>query len=165
MTDARVLAWSSDVLDRLASYERHAPKPDGVSRLALIMAKSGGPDLRQEWRLSNEEIQHANSILSAAALLTDFDLHEAAYRFPSVLAEAVEVSAVLSGWTEAGRAAVVEQLQSIDVPTFPIRGDDLIAAGIKPGKGLGAELERLERLWIESGFALDRDALMQRLAR
>ena len=36
----------------------------------------------------------------------------------------------------------------------------LIAAGLKPGKALGAELERLERAWIESGFALDRKALL-----
>ncbi|HWA19784.1 MAG TPA: CCA tRNA nucleotidyltransferase [Devosia sp.] len=165
MMDAGVLAVGSDVLERLASYERHAPKPDGISRLALMMAKSGAPGIKEQWRLSNEEVQRANAILAAAALLIDFDLYEAAYRFPSVLAEAIEVAAVLAGWTEAGRAAVVGQLASIEVPTFPIRGDDLIAAGIKPGKALGAELERLERLWIESGFALDRNALMNKLTR
>jgi poly(A) polymerase len=61
---------------------------------------------------------------------------------------------------QPGRAAVVEQLERLDVPRFPVGGEDLIAAGLRPGPVLGAELERLERLWIEGGFTLDRDALL-----
>jgi hypothetical protein len=30
---------------------------------------------------------------------------------------------------------------------------------------MGLELERLEQAWIESGFALDRDALVEMLRR
>ncbi len=37
-------------------------------------------------------------------------------------------------------------------PTFPITGDDLIAAGIPPGKNLGAKLKALEEKWIKSDF-------------
>lgn len=165
MAEAGVLPFGDDVLERLTRYERHAPKPDAVSRLALITAKSDALDLREAWRLTNDEMQRSHAILAAAALLADFDLHEVAYRFPSVLAESLEVASVLAGWTEAGRAAVVEQLRAIDVPIFPLRGSDLLAAGMKPGPALGSELERLERRWIESGFALDRAALLKDLKR
>ena len=92
-------------------------------------------------------------------------MHEAAYRYPAALADAVEVAATLVGWTEAGKSAVLQRLEALDVPQFPLRGDDLIAAGLRPGPELGAELGRLEALWIESGFALDRPALLGELRR
>jgi len=41
---------------------------------------------------------------------------------------------------------------------FPIKAADLMRT--HRGPALGAELRRLERLWIESGFALDRTALL-----
>jgi poly(A) polymerase len=165
MAEANVIALGEDIIDRLTSYERYSRRPDPAARLALIMSKSGTPLLRDAWRLTNEEMQRAQAILAASALMMDFDLHEAAYRFPAVLPEAVDVAAVLAGWSEAGRAAVVDQLQSIDVPRFPLSGNDLVAAGFKPGRSLGMELERLERAWIESGFVLDRDSLLARLRR
>jgi poly(A) polymerase len=100
-------------------------------------------------------------VLAAARLLHDFAVNEAAYRFPAVLAEAVEVAATLSGWTEAGKSAVLQRLQAIEVPRFPLSGADLIAQGMRPGPRLGVALERLERAWIESGFTLDREALLR----
>src|SRR5690606_19146956 len=99
-------------------------------------------------------------ILTVARLARDFRLNEAAYRHPAVLADGVEVAAAMAGWTDAGKLAVMEELQSLDVPHFPIDGNDLIRLGMRPGKGLGAELDRLEQLWIESGFSLDRDELV-----
>ena len=77
-----------------------------------------------------------------------------------VLADSVEVAAVLAGWTEAGKSAVLDQLQGLSPPAFPITGNDLIAAGLEPGPALGAELDRLERAWIESSFALERPQLL-----
>ena len=98
-------------------------------------------------------------------LARDFRLNEAAYRHPAALADGVEVAAVLAGWTDAGRSAVLEELQSLDVPRYPIRGEDLIRLGMKPGKGLGDELARLEQLWIESRFTLDREELLEKVRR
>jgi len=71
------------------------------------------------------------------------------------------VAASLSNWGDAGKLAVVEQLQRLDVPRFPIRGNDLVGLGMPPGRELGATLERLERAWIASGFTLDREALLE----
>lgn len=47
-------------------------------------------------------------------------------------------------------------------PRFPVTGHDLIAAGAAPGPDLGARLETLEEAWIESGFTLTREALLNR---
>ncbi len=49
-------------------------------------------------------------------------------------------------------------------PVFPLKGADLTALGASPGPKLGAILKNLEKEWIGSGFALERDALLERAA-
>jgi len=49
-------------------------------------------------------------------------------------------------------------------PVFPIRGTDLKALGGEDGPALGALLRDLEEEWVESGFRLERDALLQHAA-
>lgn len=48
-------------------------------------------------------------------------------------------------------------------PAFPLRGGDLSRLGVE-GAELGALLKALEVEWIDSGFSLDRDALVKRAA-
>lgn len=48
-------------------------------------------------------------------------------------------------------------------PTLPVSGKDLIDHGISAGPELGHTLRTLETLWVDSGFALTREALLARL--
>jgi poly(A) polymerase len=141
-------------------YERRARRPEVAARLAILLTAVPPNTLQESWRLSNDDMRTASAVLTVARLLGDFQIYEAAYRHPAALADGVDVAMVLSDWGEAGRAAVREQLERLEVPRFPLRGDDLMAAGHRPGPALGAELDRLERLWIEGGFTLDREALL-----
>ncbi|TIQ36676.1 MAG: CCA tRNA nucleotidyltransferase [Mesorhizobium sp.] len=50
-------------------------------------------------------------------------------------------------------------------PAFPIKGADLTELGASPGPKLGATLKELEREWADSGFILDRGALLERAAK
>ncbi|WP_165779594.1 CCA tRNA nucleotidyltransferase [Mesorhizobium sanjuanii] len=50
-------------------------------------------------------------------------------------------------------------------PDFPLKGADLTALGASPGPKLGETLKNLEKEWVESGFALDRGALLKRAAK
>lgn len=165
MSDIALLPFGTETVRRLHAYERRAPTPRAAARLALIIAETDAASLKRQWRLSNDEIASAEAILSVARLIEAFRLNQAAYQYPAALADGIEVAAVLSDWTDAGRSAVVEQLQGLDVPQFPLSGADLIAAGFRPGPHLGAELERLEQAWVESGFALDRWQLLDRVVR
>ncbi len=165
MAAAGVLSLPAELLARLGLYERRVHRPNGVARLALLVQSLGSAGLKQRWRLSNDEVTAAESVLLAARLLSDFHVNEAAYRFPAALGDAVEVAATLSGWTEAGKSAVLQHLEEIEVPRFPLSGGDLIKRGMRPGPKLGAELDRLERKWIQSGFTLDRDALLSIVQR
>lgn len=165
MLRAEVLTLSERSVKLLHTHERRARRPNLTARLAILMAEMPARRLQDMWRLSNDDINTASAVLTVARLLGDFRVNEAAYRHPAALADGVEVAAVLSDWGEAGKDALREQLERLDVPRFPLNGDDLLKAGLAPGPGLGAELERLEGAWIESGFTLDRDALLATLRR
>jgi poly(A) polymerase len=165
MAEAGVVRMPAGLIERLGSYERRAHRPNAIARLALLIEAMGSGTVKSRWRLSNDEIAEAESILVAAKLLTDFHLNEAAYRFPAAIADAVEVAATLAGWTEAGKAAVMQHLENLEVPRFPLSGGDLIQRGMRPGPKLGAELDRLEKKWIQSGFKLDRNALLSSVER
>ena len=165
MAQAGVVRLPVDLLERMGTYERRAHKPNGMGRMALLVQSLGSKTIQKRWRLSNDEIGAAEAILSAAKLITDFRINEAAYRYPAHLSDAVEVAATFAGWTEAGKSAIVEHLQIVNVPKFPISGKDLLQRGMRPGPRIGAELDRLEQKWIQSGFKLDRDALLSILQR
>ncbi|MEM7327357.1 MAG: CCA tRNA nucleotidyltransferase [Pseudomonadota bacterium] len=49
-------------------------------------------------------------------------------------------------------------------PGFPIGGDDALAAGLE-GEAIGKALRRVEKVWIESDFDMDREALLTLLTR
>jgi poly(A) polymerase len=160
MSEAGVVSLPLDLLERLGTYERRAHKPNSIGRLAILIQSLGTRSVKKQWRLSNDEIATADAILVAAKLITDFRINEAAYRFPAFLSDAVEVAATFAGWTEAGKSAIVEHLSTIDVPKFPVSGSDLLQRGMRPGPKVGAELDRLEQKWIQSGFKLGRDDLL-----
>jgi poly(A) polymerase len=48
-------------------------------------------------------------------------------------------------------------------PTFPLRGADLIKAGVPKGPQLGKALTALEALWIKSGFSTEKPQLLATL--
>lgn len=160
MVECEIVSLPAKIVPLLHRYERQVRRPELTARLALLLTGLDAEALQQRWRLSNDDLRGAEAVLVVARLIADFRLHEAAYRHPAALADGVEVAAVLSGWSNAGRLAVLEQLQALDVPRFPIGGSDLIAIGMKPGRDLGLTLNRLESQWIESGFTLDQNALL-----
>lgn len=63
-----------------------------------------------------------------------------------------------------GEAAGLQRLLNIlrrwQRPAFPLKGKDLLAKGFAPGEELGRLLTKLEEKWIESGFSMSREALL-----
>ena len=60
-----------------------------------------------------------------------------------------------------GNARLLRFLDAWQRPVFPVKGSDLTALGIQPGPGVGETLRTLEEAWIESGFSMDRESLME----
>lgn len=55
---------------------------------------------------------------------------------------------------------LLKLIQNYDIPVFPVTGKDLMPLGISEGPAIGHKLKALEKLWVESGFLLDRQALI-----
>ncbi len=55
-------------------------------------------------------------------------------------------------------SGIVEDIERAAAAEFPVRAADLMPA--LEGKALGEALRRMEERWIESGFALSREALL-----
>ncbi len=62
-----------------------------------------------------------------------------------------------------GPGADLDAIRAWDVPLFPVCGADLIDVGISPGPNLGAMLKRLQQVWQESCYRLDKAQLLASL--
>ena len=127
--------------------------PDPLRRLSSL----GGVQISDRLRLSRNQANHLR-ILSEAILMNS---KEAAFRFGSEIAfDSVLLQAATLG----------QQIHSDPRPelavaarqTFPISASELMPRF--EGNELGRALRKLERLWIESDFTLDRAELLKRVA-
>ncbi|MEO5807759.1 CCA tRNA nucleotidyltransferase [Devosia sp.] len=161
LEDIGLVDFGLDAQRLLLAYERQAGVPSLEGRLALLHKRC--PPVQGKWRLSNDVIARALALYDAAKLLVALSLNEAAYRFAAILPEALDVAGVEAGWGEAGKAAVLEKLSFIEPKPLPVSGNDLIARGFAPGPALGLALRGLERQWVESGFTLGPQQLLDLL--
>ncbi|MEO9612096.1 MAG: CCA tRNA nucleotidyltransferase [Nitratireductor sp.] len=160
----RDLGWPADPLMRLAAIvPPDAPRMAALAqRLKLANAER---DRLVAWA-ATPQIGHTASETELARLAyragrAGFDdrlrLALASARARAVTDDTAMIEAggyyrlnkFLDGWT---------------MPDFPLGGADLIAIGIPAGPKMGNALRDLEEIWIDSGFVLDRDALLARAA-
>ena len=163
-------------LERLAEFEAaQGKKPDPILRLAAfaVLTVEDADRLRERLRLSNDE--HLRLVRAARTLAA---LHgiERAPPFSHLremlflcggqaAADGLALAFSESGtqpqdaqWLEAAR-----YLDETPAPAFPIKGADLIARGVAPGKELGAALKTLQKEWIRAGFPRDPAVVMRLL--
>ena len=57
-------------------------------------------------------------------------------------------------------AAQCKFVASWERPKLPIKGEDLLKAGLSAGPEIGKKLKALEKVWVESGFQLTRENLL-----
>lgn len=121
-----------------------------ADRDRMLAAASACQDLaghRGEIKLRHFLYRHGHAALIDGVLLwaarqgKDVRLTEGAYRPNSLLSE----------------------IKVTEVPKFPLSGRDLLAEGVAAGPGLGAELARLEGLWLDSDFKLGKSELLLHL--
>ncbi len=55
---------------------------------------------------------------------------------------------------------IIDRIQTMDIPKFPIKGQNIIEAGIHDNRKIGDILDKLEEKWIYSNFSLSFDDLM-----
>jgi tRNA nucleotidyltransferase/poly(A) polymerase len=163
-------------LERFAAFEgAQGKRPDPVMRLGAFSALTveDAERLRERLRLSNDE---AARLSAAARTLTPLHGSErpppashlremlflcGARAAGDALALAFAESAAPpedAEWREAAR-----YLDETPAPAFPIKGADLIARGVPPGRKLGETLKTLQAKWIRAGFPRDPAAVLRLL--
>ena len=161
-------------LDRFIAIEatRNAP-PDPIARLAAlaVLVREDAERLRERLRLSNVEYTR----LALAAALVE-ELHGRDGRFSAQelnmmlffhgrVADALALAHADHAdppddacWLDAAKFII-----ETDPPAFPVKGADLVARGVAPGRALGAALKRLQANWIRAGFPRDPRRVLQLL--
>ena len=156
-----ITLFSPRALSCLTQLETFQTPVDAEMRIA-VMAISGAAvgSLRDKWRLSNATMARINRLMGAADLARQDKLAELAYRYGGEGEAGLALAAATEGKAESWLAERLNTITAIEPGAFPLSGSDLVSAGYVPGPAVGAELQRLENLWIESGFSLDRTALL-----
>ena len=72
----------------------------------------------------------------------------------------VLLGASIYGFDNIDVGAVLKQIEDAVMPIFPIRGRDVINAGVKGDKQIGKTMDKLEQMWIDSDFKMTRDELL-----
>lgn len=134
-------------LKKVHTFTRHP--------VTLMVAHGGAEDVAYHWKWSRAEIDLCNFLrtwrgdpfteASAKGLIT--------YRGKP--REWVIELALLRAEPDVAQAVA-----TWDIPTFPVTGGDLIAAGMQPGKAMGELLRAMKMRWIDSNYTLTREELL-----
>jgi tRNA nucleotidyltransferase/poly(A) polymerase len=158
--------------ERLAVLEKHlGMTPDPVRRLAAlaVMIEEDAGRLTGRLRLSNAEAARLEG-MAALHPVIHAGLEEArARQMLYRVKDATWRDRVLIAWAREGGdpasgawRALLTLPERWQAPEFPLKGRDLLNAGLERGPGIGETLLALEEAWIASGFALSREELLAR---
>jgi len=172
--------WGIDAIHALVRAENDLSwKADPLLRLESIVPPDAArmKTLGDRLRLANAETDRLVQWAAAAKVepaVTEGELAKRLYRGNvEAVADRLRLDlASARGRAEQDDKALIEaggyfRLLSFtgkwQKPDFPLRGGDLAALGAE-GVALGSLLKALEGEWVDSGFALARDALLERAA-
>ena len=110
------------------------------------------------------DMESISGVLTLSDLSDEKVVREAIYRFGRVAtAQALMVELALDRVMNRVAPSVLKIVQGWDVPAFPLDGNDLMVAGIKPGKTMGEILDRIEGWWIAQDFKPDKSACLKQI--
>ena len=162
-------AWGIDGLAPLVALEGEAAlAPDPIRRLMAIVR----PDAKRMGALARR-LKVANVVRDRLRAWADApgisplsgtnELARAMYRHgeQAVIDRLIQAARGMEGHERERSLASLAFARDWQRPVFPLRGRDLIDAGMKPGPKVSERLRMLEERWVDSDFALTRDALLQ----
>jgi poly(A) polymerase len=174
--------WGIDAIHGLTVTERDlAWAPDAILRIEAIVP----PDevrmveLARRLKLSKQEAARLAgwaAVPAASAGTSDAALRKQLYLgAPQATIDRLKL-ALAGARSKAGTdddalmqaAGFSRQLKVAEgwkAPKFPIKGADIGGMGIPEGPGIGRVLQKLEKMWIDSGFAMTRSVLLEHAAK
>ncbi len=143
-------------VDRLTGFgitNRMDNADDAVSALSC-MIQSDGEAFARSWKMSIDEIKKLDWLVKLQG-------HQL-YLF---WVEDQLVNNVLRDWVVSACKLVADNrlahhAETWEIPELPVRGQDLLDAGMKPGKEVGVAMDHIKRSWIASRFQLTKEELL-----
>ena len=149
-------------------------KPDPLLRLGTLAgAGEVKPDkLTHHFALSNRQQATLKAFTRAAMITRDFKTTAKPERAAQKIAHyrlglQGYLVALISAWLECpwppddeGLITLYNEVKSWASPEFPLKGRDLIKAGLQPGPKMGRLLSELETLWLNEGMQIQRSELL-----
>ncbi|HEY9058435.1 MAG TPA: CCA tRNA nucleotidyltransferase [Aurantimonas sp.] len=159
----RALGWAADPMLRLAAIV-----PPDAARLTEMARRLRFSNAERDRIVAFAHAEPARPDESEAALRTRLYFGDRSsiidrLRLGLAAARSKAEGTQQSLTAVATLARQLNAAERFDPPEFPVNGEDLKRAGIAPGPDMGEALNRLRRLWAESGFVLDGETLMSRL--
>ncbi len=154
MRDLGLLAVIAPEIDAAAALPADN---DSVLRLAaLIGDRQAARSLARRWKLSRADATRLDlALVDPADTLTSVALvRRAIYRDGRQALADRSALVVARGGEVAAR--VLAEIGTWVIPAFPVRGADLMQAGLKPGPMLGQVLHEMEERWIAGDFSASR---------
>lgn len=133
-----------------------ARSDDSLSALASLIYPQDIDRFFDFWKMSSAEEKKVRWLVANRTVPLDQQVVEV-----MLTRTGVQLDYVVSLLEMMGEPTLASFARDYVVPTFPVTGKDLIAAGMAPGPEMGRRLERMKDAWMYSGFTKDRDALME----
>lgn len=157
------LGWPADPLLRLMAII--PPTEERVAAMAARLKMSTAETERLRRWARSPSIPANSSEGDLAKLMYRHGKQAVLDRLQLSIASARSSSEGEGGAAGADDSRLVAFAEKWEQPRFPVSGKDLAALGVAQGPKMGALLSELENLWVDSGFELGRDALLDRAAR
>ncbi|MCO6393359.1 CCA tRNA nucleotidyltransferase [Aliihoeflea aestuarii] len=158
----RDLGWPVDPLARLQAIV--PPMPERIESLATRLKLSKAETRRlDDWsRFGVIDADSSELALSKRLLSGGQEAGQDRLRLALASARAKAASSDVD-LTEAGRfSSLLKFANEWKTPEFPVKGRDFVALGAAKNAELGQALAKLEDEWVQSGFRLERPALIER---
>ncbi len=169
MAEAAVMAYVAADATNFARLEtlietetRVGASPTPMARFAALLPSSKEAAIAVAARLKLSK-RDAETLAVLSSLPAHVDENRSPAAFRRLLyahgTDSCRAAALIAGKDAAPLLTLAKEWER---PTFPIKGEDLLALGYSPGPAVGETLRALENWWIESNFLPTRaDCLAQ----
>ena len=104
------------------------------------------------WAKHNPQLSDFTSPTNLSKLLYNLGQEFCYHKFILLCAQANKIPDNFSN--------IIETIRTTQIPVFPLKGRDLISAGVEDNRKIGHMLDMLEHLWIESNFTMSKNELL-----
>lgn len=156
----------------VAIQAEHFFRADPLLRLASLLPfdPAAGLGAATRLRLPNADRDRLVGALGVDPPLKSWMSPREVRRAVWRLGPAIFRDRALLAWASSDRLAAGVQWRALlplaegwSTPSFPLTGDDVLAAGVPPGRLVGAVLREVEAWWVDSDFPADRLSAIERL--